>query len=177
MNEHYVKYLEKKYAPLYSGRYGGFCIGDGWFNLINNLSYELCRKWLDTKHELEFAQANLGKEDMWGRMIDDARIRELMSKVETERKSIPRAAQIKEKFGGLRFYVEGASKEQHAVIWYTESISNYVCEQCGARGKHRPSGWVKTLCNKHWKEHQEDMKKRHEALDELSALSQELGGY
>lgn len=176
MNPHYVKYLEKKYEPLYSGRYGGFCVGDGWFNLINNLSYQLCRKWLDANREYEFAVANLGKEDMWGRIIDDARVRELAERVEAERVEIPRATQIKEKFGGLRFYTGSATKEQHEIIWYTESISNYVCEECGARGKHRPSGWVKTLCNKHWKEYQDDLKKRHEALDKLSAISQELGG-
>lgn len=177
MNNHYANYLEKKYEPLYSRGYGGFCIGDGWFDLINNLSYELCRKWLHAKQEYEFASLNVGKEDMWGRMIDDACVRELAEKVEEERLLIPKAKQIKEKFGGLRFYVGAASKEQHEIIWYTESISNTICEKCGARGKHRPSGWVKTLCNKHWKDHQDEMKKRHDALDELSALSQELGGY
>ena len=110
-------------------------------------------------------------------MIDDARVRELQQKVEIEYELVPRASQIKEKFGGLRFYTGSATKEQHEIIWYTESISNYVCEVCGARGKHRPSSWVKTLCNKHWKEYQDDMKKRHEALDKLSDISQELGGY
>lgn len=165
MNNHYVRYLEKKYEPLYSGRYGGFCVDDGWFNLINNLSYDLCRGWIDANRELTYAQDNLGKEDMWGRMIDDARIRELKKKVEDERKLIPRASQIKEKFGGLRFYVSSGSKEQHAIIWYTESISNYVCERCGARGKHRPSGWVKTLCNKHWKEHQDELKRQDISFD------------
>ena len=152
MNPHYVRYLEKKYEPLYSGRYGGFCVDDGWFNLINTLSYELCRKWLDAKYEYEFALANRGTKDMWGRMIDDARVRELKKKVDEEHKVVPRAAQIKEKFGGLRFYVGSASKEQHEMIWYTESISNRVCERCGARGRHRPTGWIKTLCSKHYKE-------------------------
>lgn len=177
MNNHYVRYLEKKYEPLYSGKYGGFCIGDGWFDLINNLSYELCRKWIHAREEYEFAQANEGKQDMWGRVIDHTRVRELNAKVETERKLVPQATQIKEKFGGLRFYIGFASKEQHEIIWYTESISNYICEKCGARGKHRPSGWVKTLCNQHWKEYQEDLKKRYAALDELTAISQELGEY
>ena len=152
MNPHYVRYLEKKYEPLYSGQYGGFCVGDGWFDLINNLSAELCRKWLDAKYEYEFALANKGKEDMWGRIIDDARVRELEAKMKAEHKSVPRAAQIKEKFGGLRFYVGSASKEQHEMIWYTEALSNRICEVCGARGRHRPTGWIKTLCNKHYKQ-------------------------
>lgn len=177
MNPHYVKYLETKYEPLYSGHYGGLCVGDGWFDLINGLSYELCRKWLDAKYDLEFCQANLGKEDRWGRMVNETTIRELQQKVEIEYELVPRASQVKEKFGGLRFYTGRATKEQHEIIWFAESMSNGICEECGARGKHRPSGWIKTLCNKHWKDYQDDMVKRHAALDELTRISEELGEY
>jgi hypothetical protein len=58
--------------------------------------------------------------------------------------------QVKEKFGGLRFYVEGNCPEKlRELITAMESLSYHVCEVCGAPGKERPGGWIKTLCDKH----------------------------
>jgi hypothetical protein len=59
------------------------------------------------------------------------------------------AAQIKEKFGGLRFYVNGASDEQYSLIHFTENLSFSVCEECGcmANVSLRKTGWIRTLCD------------------------------
>ena len=57
------------------------------------------------------------------------------------------AAQVKEKFGTLCFYVESASSEQHAVIRFAESLSAHVCEDCGTtKNMGRTSGWIRHLC-------------------------------
>lgn len=57
------------------------------------------------------------------------------------------ASQVKEKFGGLRFYVEGASAEQYAIINWAESLSYHICEICGStKNIGRTSGWITTLC-------------------------------
>ncbi len=62
------------------------------------------------------------------------------------------AAQVKEKFGGLRFYINSAPKEVHALIQEYEDKSYSTCEVCSAEGKCRDDlGWVRTLCNKHYK--------------------------
>ena len=62
------------------------------------------------------------------------------------------ASQVKEKFGGLRFYINGAPREIHDLINKYEKNSYQTCEICGAKGKCRPDlGWVQTLCNKHYK--------------------------
>ena len=58
-----------------------------------------------------------------------------------------RILQIKEKFGGLRFYVEAASDEVYARIEQAEQDSYHVCEECGQRGMIRSGGWIKTLCD------------------------------
>ena len=59
------------------------------------------------------------------------------------------ASQVKEKFGGLCFYVEGASERQYAVISFVESLSHDVCEQCGSMEKvGRTEGWIYTRCAK-----------------------------
>ena len=57
--------------------------------------------------------------------------------------------QIKEKFGGLRFYIGGGSDEIHKRIQEAESDSLKTCERCGRPGKQRNAGWIRTLCEAH----------------------------
>ena len=60
--------------------------------------------------------------------------------------------QIKEKFGTLRFYYVGGDKFCEGVVRMGESISACVCETCGNAGSLRNNGgWVKTLCDEHYK--------------------------
>lgn len=58
-------------------------------------------------------------------------------------------SQIKEKFGTLRFYVDGGDDFVHGAIWLAESLSSHMCEECGAPGKRVGDGWVRTLCDFH----------------------------
>jgi hypothetical protein len=56
--------------------------------------------------------------------------------------------QVKEKFGGLRFYVNGMSDEMHARIKIAEDASYETCEVTGQPGKLRTDlGWWTTLCD------------------------------
>lgn len=57
--------------------------------------------------------------------------------------------QIKEKFGGLRFYIFGGSEKLYAAIERAEAESLVTCEECGAAGTERGGGWVRTLCDEH----------------------------
>ena len=64
-------------------------------------------------------------------------------------------AQIKEKFGGLRYYADGDVDEQmDGMIDFAEALSYTICEECGAPGKLRSGGWMRTLCDKHEEERQ-----------------------
>jgi len=63
------------------------------------------------------------------------------------------AGQIKEKFGGLRFYVEamtingdGADKVRKAIN-EAEIKSYQTCESCGKPGERRGGGWIQVLCD------------------------------
>ena len=56
--------------------------------------------------------------------------------------------QIKEKFGGLRFYTSAAPQGLQQLIWAAEMLSNRICEECGANGEHRDVDWIKTLCDR-----------------------------
>lgn len=60
--------------------------------------------------------------------------------------------QVKEKFGGLRFYVGGAPDEVYDAIRKAEDLSLTICMICGAPGKPRGGGWILTLCDNHYKE-------------------------
>ncbi len=61
--------------------------------------------------------------------------------------------QVKEKFGGLRFYVGGASDDLYDAIEEAESKSFTLCEKCGDPGELRKGrGWWQTLCDRHAQE-------------------------
>lgn len=60
-----------------------------------------------------------------------------------------RIEQIKEKFGGLRFYTVACSDELQAAIDDAEGLSYTICEECGEPGKRRDGSWIRTLCDEH----------------------------
>lgn len=57
--------------------------------------------------------------------------------------------QIKEKFGGLRFYTGGVTSIMQACIDVAEQRSHTICEDCGKRGSLRRGGWFTVLCAAH----------------------------
>jgi len=66
------------------------------------------------------------------------------------------ATQVKEKFGGLRFYHNGVTEEGYKLIQNAEAKSYHICEICGNKGVVREDlGWVRTLCLKHYKEYKD----------------------
>ena len=82
-------------------------------------------------------------------------IREYFTKTD-KRHKIPEefyVTQIKEKFGGLRFYITYAPKEVHDMIHKAEDDSLTICEKCGKSGILRNDfHWWLTLCEQHYKE-------------------------
>ena len=56
-------------------------------------------------------------------------------------------SQVKEKFGGLRFYTGGTTDEVFDLIENAEIKSFETCEVCGEPGTLREGGWVLTLCD------------------------------
>lgn len=61
-----------------------------------------------------------------------------------------KATQVKEKFGGLRFYASVQDEAQWALIDAAEEESRNLCEDCGAFGTLREDRyWMRTLCDEH----------------------------
>jgi hypothetical protein len=63
---------------------------------------------------------------------------------------ITKATQVKEKFGGLRFYVTGTSDKNWALIRNAEQKSYAVCEETGSEVEVGTwnNGWIRTICRK-----------------------------
>jgi hypothetical protein len=57
--------------------------------------------------------------------------------------------QCKEKFGGLRFYLNFCDDYASGVVDMAEAISTATCEICGKPGTRYKGGWISTLCNEH----------------------------
>jgi hypothetical protein len=64
-----------------------------------------------------------------------------------------RVSQVKEKFGTLRFYMRGETKEMSDLIREAHKESARTCEECGCVGSLYTDGWWNTLCEKCAKEH------------------------
>lgn len=56
--------------------------------------------------------------------------------------------QVKEKLGGLRFYIDG-DNDLCKIIHSFEEQSFHICEVCGEAGEVRDLPWVTTLCQEH----------------------------
>lgn len=61
------------------------------------------------------------------------------------------ASQVKEKFGGLRFYYDGGDDYISGLVSMAESWAANTCETCGRPGRLRGRGWFYTACNDHTK--------------------------
>lgn len=59
-----------------------------------------------------------------------------------------KAAQVKEKYGTLRFYLDAYTPESEAIIEQAEKRSAETCEVCGNFGELRAvRGWYTTRCD------------------------------
>jgi hypothetical protein len=98
----------------------GIEVGDGWFDLIYKLFSDL------KKATIKNVVAYIG----------------ILPK-----DHYPQIFQIKEKLGGLCFYIDNATDEQYKLISKAQSDSYHICEICGKKGKlRRVDDWLLTEC-------------------------------
>lgn len=133
--------LCEKYPKIFVNRHAdmrttamcwGFECGSGWYNIID----ALCSNIQSYIHNNNNWREQLLKNNPYNNKIPD----ELPQVV---------AVQVKEKFGGLRFYVDRSDSVVDALISMAESMSYRTCEVCGSPGTPRRGGWIRTLCDTH----------------------------
>lgn len=148
----YPLIFKNRHAPMNeTAMCWGFECGDGWYNLIDVLCGMLYSEYSQAKSRYEYAKECLdnGGNTAWNKPVTAEEVEEKrLAMIEAE-KTVPVAAQVKEKFGGLRFYVDGATEKHWNYIAFAENMSYRVCEDCGAPGKLYTDGWHKTLCDIH----------------------------
>lgn len=84
------------------------------------------------------------------------RLEALVAQFERESGLEFKVLQVKEKFGGLRFYSSFTDEAISNAIIDAEAESLKTCEECGKPGKPNRGGWIKTLCAKHRSENDID---------------------
>jgi len=130
MKQELEQQLLTAYPKIFSQPFGGFCVGDGWYHILE----ALCRRIQATIDNREEHILWLQKE---GKAINIDPIEQVV------------VAQIKEKFGGLRFYYDGGNEEISGMVEMAESWAYHTCETCGNRGKMRGNSWVYVACDEH----------------------------
>lgn len=141
--DEFAKRMEKIYPEMFGEPYGGFAIGAGWWPILEALCSQIdsYTKWRNN------TRVSLLKDNP-----HDHAIPELVPPVVVQ--------QIKEKFGGLRFYYEGGDEYIRGLVSMAESWAGHSCEECGSPGQRRTGGWVRTLCDLHEERRQEDLRRR-----------------
>lgn len=162
--------------PRYCGEdahFGGYAIGEGWYDIIESLIGQIDHytKWKrrSRAYDLRLDRARDRGFDAVLAFIcgvknptdwDIERAEKIMA---TPHAITPRVEwihidQIKEKFGGLRFYYHGGDDHIAGMVALAESWADRTCEKCGNKGSRRSGGWIRNLCDIHEAEHQERFK-------------------
>ena len=143
--------LVKKYPLIFKNRYGdvketlmcwGFECGDGWYQVLDSLCANI-------QHHIDWKE----KQRQWTITFNSKAALEEMREVPDAIAQVV-AVQVKEKFGGLRFYSDGGDDQISGMVRMAESWAANTCETCGAPGKSRNGGWIRTLCDVHEAEHE-----------------------
>jgi hypothetical protein len=135
----------------------GFECGDGWYFLLDELMSTI--KW-----HLEQENKNRDTRPVykwldkfsWKLRIRTSRKRKLLKKLgewiyNIQPRGVPhlyfQIDQIKEKFGGLRFYYSGGDDEISGMVNLAENMSYGICETCGTtENVGRTQGWIYVVC-------------------------------
>tara|TARA_B100000287_G_C20477754_1_gene719885 strand:+ start:63 stop:464 length:402 start_codon:yes stop_codon:yes gene_type:complete len=118
--EKYPKiFRQKDLSPQETAMCRGITCGDGWYTLIDTMCGNI-------QNHVEYVNRSKPEEEY----------------------IVCEATQVKEKWGGLRFYVQGSDDFIDGVIKLAESMSCRICTECGNQSiLQKKRGWVYTLCD------------------------------
>jgi hypothetical protein len=114
MKDQTFEELAKLYPDLFQkARVEYFECGDGWYTILRSLCSLMSHDVQQARYRIKY-HTDAGKHD---------KSQEEEEKLSIALEALPVIAQVKEKFGGLRFYVDGGTDEIH-----------------------NNEGWIKTMC-------------------------------
>ena len=135
MDKRLTTYLVEKYPLIFKDIGGEIECGSGWFWLIDALCANIANGYQNAVRQREFDIEN-------GRIPPDEELDEI---------AWPHVVQVKEKFGGLRFYtandMEGWGRDTASYVYMAEAISYRTCENCGCPATLNDGGWMRVECD------------------------------
>jgi hypothetical protein len=117
--------------------------------------YEVFAKRIEEKYPKMFTEpyGGFAVGEGWWPIIESlcVNIQHYLNWKNTKSQVVPQVVveQIKEKFGGLRFYYDGGDEHISGMVRMAEAWADKSCETCGAPGTSGGKGWIKTLCPTH----------------------------
>lgn len=143
----YPKIFAQKEMPMTeTAMCWGIACGDGWYDILDILCEEIQSIIDYPTSEIDRCRKQLSEDDTLPESTRDY-LKERIAGLEERIIDQVQATQVKEKFGQLRFYVDGCDDRTQASISFAESMSLRVCEVCGNRGELLGRYWVRTLCD------------------------------
>lgn len=178
-------FVDRDKGPRESCMHWGLAVGDGWYNLIdaacstiqNHIDSSIKYAKFQTKHNEIVTAVRAGDMTLfnkhYAKMEEKWRNQILEQMLQPDNNEESRlgyghgirpiepicsqlvADQVKEKFGGLRFYHHGGDELCNGVIDMAQAMSFRICEECGSPGKVGGKAWIRTLCPTHIKKGEE----------------------
>jgi hypothetical protein len=144
----FAKRMEERFPKMFAEPYGGFCCGEGWWPILTNLCANI-------QHHIDWKE----KQRDWAIRFNSTASSEDMRPIPDKILQVT-VAQIKEKFGGLRFYYDGGDDTIRGMVTMAEAWAGNTCEDCGNPATKQTSGWIKNVCDKHFEEREALRKER-----------------
>lgn len=119
--DEFEKRLKERFPNMFSQPYGGIAVGEGWWPIVESLCSRI-------QHYLNWINKNHEKHPVVPQVV---------------------VTQIKEKFGGFRFYYDGGDDKIQGMVSMAEAWADHSCEKCGSPGSSGGRGWIQTLCPTH----------------------------
>lgn len=113
--------LKEEFAPLYDCISFGFDCGDGWYDILHDLSVKITAACKENNIEIDPK-----KEFGFG------------------------VIQVKEKYGTLRVYTSFSFDVIDVLIEEAQEKTHKTCEECGNAGVVRKDLWLFCRCDECW---------------------------
>lgn len=143
----------------------GFECDIGWYHIIEKACDTIYSEYRWKNNDLKDVKKKLENIDEYVKRSYDKELtheqalerltkayEKCSAEVEIAKAKLPKVAQIKEKFGTLRMYMDYTEHTDPAVRCiesYAENMSTVTCERCGNVGITYHMRWHKTLCRDH----------------------------